>query len=42
MAGMSPLLRKDNAGSSVPRSVVVAGAVLDEPCRVTTLVSRVR
>ena len=36
------LLRKDDAGSSVPRNVVLAGAVRIEPCRVTTLVSRVR
>ena len=40
LAGMSPLLRKDDAGSSVPRSEVAAGAVSNEPCRVTTLVSR--
>lgn len=42
LAGVSPLFRRLDAGSDVPRDRRAAGAIEDMPCRITTLSSRMR
>jgi hypothetical protein len=41
LAGVSPLLHGIDIAVPVPRSVVAARGIEDEPCRVTTLRSRI-